>query len=309
MMESREGRIAPWAFAGVMVMGLLLFVVWRFGQASSPAVALALKASRVDLVGQMQVALASAAEAEKSAVLAVTDQESLAFAERSRAASAEVERGRVELGRLSEAAGTAQERAMLAQLSQDLLALRALDDEVLRLAVKNTNLKASALAFGPAAATLDELDAALGRLESRRAGSPQAARVQRLADRVRLGALRIQVLLAPHIAAEQDEVMSRLEAVMSGHAQQVRVALDGLSALAGAPDAAPVAASFARYLELEAQVLALSRENTNVRSLALSLGKKRAAQAVCQDALNALQQAILEEPIAGITYGRPNPTR
>jgi hypothetical protein len=72
---------------------------------------------------------------------------------------------------------------------------------------------------------------------------------------------------------------------------------------------APAGAAFARYLELQAQVLSLSRENTNVRSLSLSLGRKRAAQAICQDTLAALQEAILEEPIPGVSYGRVNPTR
>jgi len=309
MPGSSNDRVAPWAFAGVVALMLLLALVWRFGQASSPAQALASKASRVDLVGQMQVALASAAEAEKSAVMAATDQESQAFADRSRAATAELERGRLELGRLLEAGGTPEERAKLAQFSSDFSALRAVDEEVLRLAVRNTNLKASALAFGPAAAELAALEEVLERLAARRAGTPQAGGVQRLADRARLGVLHVQALLAPHIAEERDEGMTRLEAVMAEQARQVHRALDELSSLAGAAEVAPARASFARYLELKGQALALSRENTNVRSLALSLGQKRAAQAVCQDALAALQQAILDEPIAGVSYGRVNPTR
>jgi hypothetical protein len=198
---------------------------------------------------------------------------------------------------------------MLGQFSKDFLTLRAVDDEVLHLAVKNTNLKAYALAFGLAAAFLTELDGALEQVTFRRAGSLQAAPVQRLADGARLGVLRIQALLAPHIAEERDEEMTRLEAAMQGQVQRVRSSLEGLAALVGPAEVAPAAASFTRYLELQTQVLALSRENTNVRSLALSLGKKRAAQAVCQDGLNALQQAILEEPIPGVSYGRPNPTR
>jgi hypothetical protein len=309
MSESREGRIAPWAFAGVVVMGLLLFVVWRFGQASSPAQALALKASRVDLVGQMQVALASAAEAEKSAVLAVTDEASTAFADQARAATAELERGRVELGRLLQAGGTPRERELLDQFSAAFTDLRKVDDEVLRLAVKNTNLKASALAFGPAAQALSELDAALVPLAARRAGSPQAAQGQRLADQVRLGTLRVQALLAPHIAEERDDRMDQLEATMNADLGRAQAAMAGLVALAGATEAAPAQAQLERYLELQRQVLALSRENTNVKSLALSLGQKRTTQAVCLEVLAALQQAILEEPIAGVAYGRTGPTR
>ena len=309
MTQRGPDRIAPWAFAGIMLLGLLLFVVWRFGQASSPARLLALKASRVDLVGQLQLALASAAEAEKSAVMAVTDQESQRFAARARADAAEVERGRVELGRLLEAAGTPRERELLAQFSRDLAALRRVDEEVLALAVRNTNLKAAALAYGPAAQALAALDGALEQLAERHAAGPQAGQVWRLADRARLGVLRVQALLAPHIAAEQDAEMDRLEADVAGQLRQVQAALDGLSALVGAAAVAPARADLGRYLELERQVVALSRENTNVRSLALSLGQKRAAQAVCQETLAALQQAILEEPIAGVSYGRPTPTR
>jgi hypothetical protein len=53
------------------------------------------------------------------------------------------------------------------------------------------------------------------------------------------------------------------------------------------------------------QILALSRENTNVRSLSISLNEKRKAMLVCQDSLNALRQAILAEPTARAMYGPP----
>lgn len=308
MTDQRQSRIAPWSLAGVLAVMLLLALAWRLGAGASPAKALASKAGRVDLVGQMLVALAAAAEAEKSAVLAVSDEESQVFAGRSRAATAEVERGRVELGRRLEDGGTEAERALLAQFAVDFAALRAVDEEVLGLAVRNTNLKAHALAFGPAAEVLAGLDAALERTASQ-AAAPRAAQAQRLADRTRLGALRIQALLAPHIWEERDDRMGALEATMAGEASEARRALDGLSALAGPAAVAPAAAGLARYLELQGQVLALSRENSNVRSLALSLGRKRAAQAVCQGTLAALQQAILDEPIPGVAYGRVNPTR
>jgi hypothetical protein len=96
---------------------------------------------------------------------------------------------------------------------------------------------------------------------------------------------------------------------MTGDLGKARAAMAGLVALAGATEAAPAQAHLERYLELQRQVLALSRENTNVKSLALSLGQKRKAQAICQETLAALQQAILEEPIAGVAYGRTGPTR
>jgi hypothetical protein len=302
-------RYAPWSLAGVILMGLLLFVVWRFGQASSPAQALASKASRVDLVGRMQVALAAGAEEEKSAVLAATDAESEAHAARARASAADLERERLELQRLMTSAGTPGERALLERLTADLAKLRAGEEEVLRLAVKNTNLKAAALAAGPAAQALADLDVALALVTERRAAGPQGAQAQRLADQVRVGTLRVQVLLAPHIAEERDERMDALEATMKGELDRVGAAVTALSALVGPAEAAPIQAGLERYLVLQRQALALSRENTNVKSLTLSLGQKRVAQAVCQDALAALQAAILEEPIPGVAYGRGAPTR
>jgi hypothetical protein len=47
---------------------------------------------------------------------------------------------------------------------------------------------------------------------------------------------------------------------------------------------------------MRTRILALSRENTNVRSLTIALGQKRNAMSVCEDALYALRQAIAEEP-------------
>jgi hypothetical protein len=133
-----------------------------------------------------------------------------------------------------------------------------------------------------------------------------------LAYGARLGVLRIQALLAPHIAEESDAKMDQMEASMTHEEQQVGEDLSGLaklSKLASDPDLGAATASFARYAELKARILPLSRENTNVRSLALSLNQKRTAMTVCLDALDALKQEILSEPIAGVTtYGRlPKP--
>jgi hypothetical protein len=55
---------------------------------------------------------------------------------------------------------------------------------------------------------------------------------------------------------------------------------------------------YAKFNEIKAQIIKLSRENTNVRSVALSLNQKRKAMLMCQDALAALEQAIQQEPIA-----------
>jgi hypothetical protein len=309
-MTNRPGNAnVVWMLAGLALLAALMLVLWQFRQ--DPARQLAFKASRVDRVGRMQLALASASEAEKSAVLATTDEDSQRFSDQARRANAEVERERQELGQLLATGGTQQEKDLLAQFSEAFGALQRVDDEVLRLAVKNSNVKAYGLLFGPAADAVAGMDTALSRLVARNAGAPDARRVTLLASGARVGVLRIQALLAPHIAEAGEARMDLLEASMAKEEVQVRKDLDGLAALpriAGDADLATAASSFVRFGELKGRILALSRENTNLQSLALSLNQKRNAMLLCLDALNALQQAILEEPIPGVTYGR-GPTR
>jgi len=296
-----------WMGAGAVILAALLLVVWHFRRDEDPARLLASKASRVDLVAGMEVALSRAAEAEKSAVLAITDQDSKAFADQARAATAEVDRKRQELGKLLDTGGTGRERDLLAQFSRAFDDLRRIDDEVLALAVKNTNLKAYALLFGPAAEALAATGGALERVAAR-AGGAEARQVMLHAFGAEVAIQRVQILLSPHIAEESDAKMDQMEEAMRKDEDQVRRGLHALAAvpaLKGSGDLAAATSGFARYEEIKARILALSRENTNVRSLSLSLDRKRKATLVCAEALSALEQAVLDEPIPGVTYGRP----
>jgi len=308
-----EASLLPWFVAGVLLLALFLVTVFHYRESVNPAQLIAAKAARVDLVRRMEVSLASASEAEKSAVLATSDQDSRRFADVARAAASEVEEERAKLGALL-ASGTAEEQALLAQFSGAFADLRRVDDQVLGLAVQNTNLKAYALAFGPAGDAAATLDTALARVAGRqlaasdatRGATPDATRIQVLASDARLGVLRIQAALAPHIAEESDARMDQMEAAMTQEAQRVRSALDSLAALPVLRkdvELTAASAQFTRYQELERQILKLSRENTNVRSLELSLHQKRNALTLCLEELHALEQAISKEPIPGITGG------
>ena len=62
---------------GAAVMLAVFFAVLHFRAEHSPAEQLAVKANKVDLVSRMRMALAMGSEAQKSAVLAVTDQDVL----------------------------------------------------------------------------------------------------------------------------------------------------------------------------------------------------------------------------------------
>ena len=132
------------------------------------------------------------------------------------------------MAELLEKGGTQAEKDLLAEFSQRFAEFQRIDDELLKLAVQNTNLKAYALAFGPAAGALDEMSAALSRLVTANADARNAKQVMSLALGAEIAALRIQSLLPPHIAEAGDARMDELEAQMTREDDQVRSDLDDL---------------------------------------------------------------------------------
>jgi hypothetical protein len=106
-------------------------------------------------------------------------------------------------------------------------------------------------------------------------------------------AREIEALQAPHIAEADAAAMAKIEARMSAAEAAARRELAMLARHAGA--ASQVAAAtkaLDRLMEVNRQIIDLSRRNSNVRSVALSLNQKRALGAACEDDLQALQTAL-----------------
>ena len=293
-----------WLFFGTATLLVFMLAVLLFNLRAQSDIAtqLAAKMQRLERVDRIQVALASAVEAEKCAVLAITDSESQQFVEQTRTAVATVERERGELVMQIADSGKPDEKELVQQFTAAFGEFQRIDKDLLALAVKNTNLKASGLVFGPAAEALAEMDAALARLP----GDTGAG--QHLADTARIAAWRLLTLLPPHIAEENDAKMDALEALMTTEDRKVQQALETLAAqkeLANRTELHTAATQYARFGEWKAEVLKLSRENTNVRSLAISLNEKRKATRICQAVLTQLHQAIEAEP--SVTLGHINP--
>ena len=104
--------------------------------------------------------------------------------------------------------------------------------------------------------------------------------VQALSATASMTVREIQVLQGPHIADADDAVMTRMEQRMSTSQAAARKALDELRPIvAPASRARLVTAEGAlkKFMELNAQLIALSRRNTNVHSLMLSLDEDHAS--------------------------------
>ena len=112
----------------------------------------------------------------------------------------------------------------------------------------------------------------------------------------------IQVLQAPHIADADDAVMTHMEQRMGTSEAAARSAVEKVATLvppASRPRLAAATAALNQFMDLNAQIIALSRRNTNVRSLALALDQKRTLTAACSESLHALQDALAKRGFTG----------
>jgi hypothetical protein len=245
------------------------------------------------LAADLLVQFSKAGDAANRAVMADTDETSVVFAGEAEQATQAVEKDSAALRSLLTSLQYSNELRLLDEFDKRFAEYRALDRSVLDLAVENTNLKAQRLSFGPAREAADAFQTSLDAVMS--ATKSDAWRVKALAATAVAAVREIQTLQAPHIAESDDAVMTRIEGRMTasaGVAREQLTMLAGATAPASRTQLVAASASLDRFLDLNAQLIALSRRNTNVRSLALSLGQKRMRTAACEDSLRALQDAL-----------------
>lgn len=296
---SSHGRI-PASLLSATVVGLALILVLAFiglkSRTNGPLMQnfLGNMAKKKDLLADMRVNLHSSSEAEKSAVMADTDEASQCFADRSREAESLVERDRLELAALMKQDHTDQEMDLFNEFTVCWEELRKVDQVILRFAVQNTNLKAATLSFTEGRKAMDRFEQSLKDLIYQSASSSQCSFIAPLASDAMAAGLRIHNLQAPHIVEPSDIKMDQLESEMKSAMEIIESCLQSLSHAVSDKDRALVDAAKAAYkdfLEVNKKVVSLSRENSNVKSFELSLGNKRKIVAHCDETLESLQAA------------------
>jgi hypothetical protein len=261
-----------------------------------PAFTQLLEARRV--AAELHVQFIKAAGASDRAVLADTDEASVAFAKEAESAVQSVQTDVGELGAQLQRLGYADEGKLLDEFAKQFAEYRKVDRDVLALAVENTNLKAQRLSFGPVRAAADAFRDALDAVV-KAAPARDHVRVEATADRALLAVRDIQVLQAPHIAEADDAAMGRLEKEMAGYEVAAREALRALAGVAPQETLDAAGAALDRFQKVSTELVALSRRNTNVKSLALSLKPKPALSAACDASLVALEAALGKRSFTG----------
>jgi hypothetical protein len=284
--------VNDWFQSGLHAVAGVLAILMTAGAAAAcrPAALTELIEAR-RLASDLRVQFTKAEDAANRAVMADTDDASAEAAREAEQATAAVAQDVEHLRPLLKSLGYETELAKLDAFNARFAEYRKLDAEILPLAVENTNLKAQRLSFGPAREAAETFRASLEAVQKSATGANRY-QVEALAARARIGVLEIQAIQAPHIAESTDDAMARMEEQMAASEAAARKALDGLNGLVGAAPLAKAAAALDRFMAVNREIVALSRRNTNVRSLALSLGGKRKVTAQCDEHLAALEEAL-----------------
>jgi hypothetical protein len=261
-----------------------------------------------DLSADLLIQFTKAADAANRAVMADTDEASIAFAREAEQAKDKVQIDIDALKPLLERLKYSDEGRLLQEFVNRFTEYRELDRRILDLAVENTNLKAQQLSFGPAQQAVDSFR------DSLRSVAPLVPadkwRVEALVANAIATVREIQVLQAPHIAEADDAVMARMEKTMATSEAAARNALKTLSTLVetrSRPRITSATEALDRFTTVNQQIISLSRRNTNVRSLALSLNQKREATSACENALHALRDALSKRGFPSAPMPRPRP--
>ena len=252
----------------------------------------------VGIIDAIRQTLLESVEAEKSAVLATTDEESKSLAHDSRQAAARIDGLRGELRTLVVADGRRTELEKLDAFDAAWAEVEHVDQRLLALAVANTNLKAARLSANEGGAALDRFVDLLGQMMH----GADAADTIRTLSHASIAALRIQPLLLVHIPSADDAEMTQIEERMRAFSETVDRDLGTLrdSGQVSPDQLAAATQAWSDYQRILKEVLRLSRENSNVISFDVSVHEKRQVTKECLAALSALKEAV----VAG-----PHPTR
>jgi citrate lyase gamma subunit len=250
---------------------------------------------KIDLVSTMRIQLLEAIEAEKNAVLAITDEESEAFAVKARQATDSVEKNRKEIESIIQQGTHPKEIELVNEFNICWSQYRKLDETILNLAVQNTNLKAQKISSTQCAQEIQNFEESMNRMIQRDKKNNQCNEAVIPAYEAVTASFKIFALHKPHIEEADDKQMDNIEQSINSYDKSAKKALDtlsGIAALRDNTDLTSALTAYDRFMKLTSEVIRLSRMNTNIKSAELSLGKKRLISSQCQETLTTLQGTV-----------------
>lgn len=285
----RSYVLLPWILTFTLFGALAVFSYYRGSH--NPFV---IEFIKDDLLSTMRIHLLEATEAEKNAVMAITDETSENFAARARQAADEVESSRKKIEAIILQEKRPQETAIFNKFNTCWSQFRQLDETILALATQNTNLKAQNISATQGAQEMDRFEQSLKGLIHRNTNNKHNEVVVLSYEALTAG-LKILALHKPHIEEADDQEMDKIEQSIKSYDKSARKALGSLRGIvdpSSSEDMKNAETAYEQFMNLTGEVLRLSRMNTNIKSAELSLGRKRLISSQCQEILATLQETV-----------------
>ncbi len=293
-MEQKTNRLyvfLPWVLT-LAALGAFTLYSYTYKVNSNPFETNLMK---LDLLSTMRVRLLESIEAEKNAVMAITDEASIDFATQARQAADSVESGRKEIESIIYQDKLPQETEMISEFNSCWSQYRKLDETILNFAIQNTNLKAQKISSTQCAQEMVHFEDSLNRLMHRNTNNNQCNETVTLSYEALTAGLKVFVLHKPHIEEADDKQMDKIEQSIKSYDESARKALGSLrniKDLSENEDLNNAEAAYKRFMNLTGEVLRLSRMNTNIKSAEQSLGKIRLISSQCQEILATLKETV-----------------
>lgn len=287
----RFKTILPWTITFILLGAFTIYgVLYKSGY--NPFLT---QPRKVELVSSMRLHLLKASEAEKNAVMAITDEASAAHAGEARQAADAVENSRKEIETLIKESENQSETKLITEFNACWIEYKKLDETILNLAVQNTNLKAQQISTTQCDKEIQNIETNLNRLIHDNDKSQQCNDAFIPAYDALTASLKIFTLHKPHIEAADNQQMDKIEQDIKSYDETAKKAfntLNGMAELRDNPDLKTAKTAYDKFMNLTHEVIKLSRLNTNIKSAELSLGKKRLVSAQCQEILATLQKSV-----------------
>ena len=295
---SQSFKLLPWMIVIVLLCGFTILGV-LYNDKESP---LGSQSQKIQLATSMRINFLKNVEAEKNAVLATTDDASEMFADKARKTSNQVEEERKELAAIILHDGVSKEQQIMSEFDSFWVEFRKLDDEILKLATQNSNLKAQKLSSTRFSDDVQSFYKSLKNLIDQDLRDNQPGYISLYAYESITAAFQIFALQKAHIEEADDAKMDQMEHEMktcSYTAEKALQLLRRLPELSADENLKNAESTYQQMIEVNAEILKLSRLNTNMKSSEMSLGKIRLITDKCQEILGVLQNTVESRQFEG----------
>jgi hypothetical protein len=170
---------------------------------------------------------------------------------------------------------------------------KTLDQQLLPWATQESNIEAQKWSTVTGRKAWEQFELALNRLKKQGPKDKFNSEKELAIAQSLIASLKILALHKPHIEAFTDQEMNQWEKEMHDQTALTKKHLDSLARRLSKSEQADYQAAYQHWEAFQAatqKIIQLSRQNSNLKSIELSLGKKSVIATQCKGRLNDLKQ-------------------